>query len=74
MVKKCEEIWGKCLQIIKDNVPKVSYQTWFEPIVPLDINDKVLAIQVPSEFFYEFIEENFLDLLKKTLNKVMVWC
>ncbi|MCK9254866.1 MAG: chromosomal replication initiator protein DnaA [Bacteroidales bacterium] len=71
MVKKCEEIWGKCLQIIKDNVPKISYQTWFEPIIPLELNDTVLAIQVPSEFFYEFIEENFLDLLKKTLHKVI---
>lgn len=71
MAKKCEEIWGKCLQIIKDNVPKNSFRTWFEPIIPLDITENVLTIQVPSTFFYEFIEEQFLDLLKKTLHKVI---
>lgn len=71
MVNRSVEIWEKCLQIIRDNVSKHSFRTWFEPIVPLDFKNNTLTIQVPSTFFYEFLEEQFLDLLKKTLHKVI---
>lgn len=71
MVKTVEIAWKECLQIIRDNVPKVSYRTWFEPIVPLKLEDNVLTIQVPSTFFYEFLEEQYIDLLRKTLTKVI---
>jgi len=63
--------WDKCLSIIKDNVPSSSYKTWFEPIEPVKLEDKVLTIQVPSAFFYEYLEEQFIDILRKTLRKVL---
>ncbi|HHJ09906.1 MAG TPA: chromosomal replication initiator protein DnaA [Bacteroidetes bacterium] len=64
-----EIIWNKCLQIIKDNIPSVSFRTWFEPIIPVKLKDNVLTIQVPSPFFYEYLEEQYIDLLKKILRK-----
>jgi len=64
-----EIVWNNCLQIIKDNVPKISFRTWFEPIVPVKIDKNVLTIQVPSPFFYEYLEEQYIDILKKTLRK-----
>jgi chromosomal replication initiator protein len=63
--------WEKCLNMIKDNVPSSSYKTWFEPIVPVKLEDKVLTIQVPSAFFYEYLEEQFIDILRKTLRMVL---
>ncbi|NLA23632.1 MAG: chromosomal replication initiator protein DnaA [Bacteroidales bacterium] len=71
MAKKYDEAWSECLQIIRDNVPKVSFRTWFEPIVPLSLENNILTIQVPSTFFYEFLEEQYIDLLSKTLHKVI---
>jgi chromosomal replication initiator protein len=67
--KKHQEVWDNCLRIIKDNVPSISFRTWFEPIVPLKLNDNVLTIQVPSPFFYEYLEEQYIDILRKTLRK-----
>jgi chromosomal replication initiator protein len=67
--KNHEEIWSRCLAIIKDNVNLQSYKTWFEPIKPLRIKDDVLTIQVPSQFFYEWLEEHYITLLKKTVKK-----
>lgn len=64
-----KEVWNNCLRVIKDNVPSISYRTWFEPIVPLRIDNNVLTIQVPSPFFYEYLEEQYIDILKKTLRK-----
>lgn len=64
-----ESVWNNCLKIIKDNVTPQGYKTWFEPIKPVKIQDSVLTIQVPSQFFYEWLEEHYIDLLKKTIRK-----
>jgi len=67
MNKNHVEVWENCLNIIRDNLTHQSFTTWFEPIVPLKIKENVLSIQVPSQFFYEWLEEHYIDLLKKTV-------
>ncbi len=69
MVKPHEELWNKCLSVIKDNVSIQSYKTWFEPIKPLKLKENILTIQVPSQFFYEWLEEHYVTLLKKIIKK-----
>ncbi len=64
-----EKVWNNCLNVIKDNIPQISFKTWFEPIVPLKVENDILTIQVPSAFFYEYLEEHFIDLLRKTLRR-----
>ena len=64
-------LWNRCLDVIKDNVPETTYNTWFAPIVPLKYEDKTLILQIPSQFFYEILEERFVDLIRKTLYKVI---
>ena len=61
--------WANCLRVIKDNIPEAAFETWFLPIVPLSYEDKVFTIQVPSQFFYEYLEDKFVDLLKVTLHR-----
>jgi chromosomal replication initiator protein len=63
--------WEKCLGIIRDNVPVSSFKTWFEPIEPVRLENKILTIRVPSAFFYEYLEEQFIDILRKTLRMVL---
>ncbi|MCD4773289.1 MAG: chromosomal replication initiator protein DnaA [Bacteroidales bacterium] len=69
MGKNYTEIWENCLSIIKDNIHYQSYQTWFEPITPIKLKNNILTIQVPSQFFYEWLEEHYINLLKKTIKK-----
>jgi chromosomal replication initiator protein len=69
MKSKHVEVWERCLKVIKDNIPFQSFKTWFEPIVPLKLDNNVLTIQVPSQFFYEWLEEHYITLLKKTIKK-----
>jgi len=66
-----EAVWEKCLTIIKDNVNLRSYQTWFEPIRAASLNEQVLTLQVPSQFFYEWLEEHYVELLAKTIKRVL---
>lgn len=69
MEKAFTKVWESCLGIIKDNVSSQSFKTWFEPIKPIKLSSSVLTIQVPSQFFYEWLEEHYITLLKKTIKK-----
>ncbi len=69
MSKTHLDVWDNCLQIIKDIIPSISFKTWFEPIVPLKLKNNVLTIQVPSPFFYEYLEEQYIDVLRKTIRR-----
>ena len=62
-------LWSRCLSVIRDNVPETIFKTWFEPIVPLIYQNKALTIGVPTQFFYEILEEKYADLLRVALNK-----
>ncbi|MEQ8240702.1 MAG: chromosomal replication initiator protein DnaA [Cyclobacteriaceae bacterium] len=61
------EIWEKCLFLIKERIPAQSFKTWFEPIRPKKLENDILTIQVPSQFFYEWLEENYVHLLKQAI-------
>tara|TARA_B110000008_G_scaffold273007_1_gene306590 strand:+ start:1032 stop:2459 length:1428 start_codon:yes stop_codon:yes gene_type:complete len=61
------EVWNKCLSFIKDNIQPQAFKTWFEPIEAVKLVDNVLSIQVPSKFFYEWLEEHYMGLLKSVL-------
>ncbi len=64
-------VWEQCLAVIHDNISAQAFKTWFAPIRPLRLDGGVLTIQVPSQFFYEWLEEHYVDLLKKTIRKEM---
>ena len=69
MMKDHTTVWENCLRFIKRNVNPQSFKTWFEPIRPVSLNQNLLTIQVPNSFFYEWLEENYLNLLKKTIRQ-----
>ncbi|SNC74946.1 chromosomal replication initiator protein DnaA [Hymenobacter gelipurpurascens] len=67
MLKDCRTVWVNCLRVIKANIGEQSFKTWFQPIVPVQLHNNVLIIQVPSQFFYEWLEEHYVDVLRKAI-------
>ena len=65
------ELWQQSLQLIKGNVSEQQYETWFKPIVFESYSPATMTIlvQVPSPFVYEYLEENFVDLIGKALKR-----
>lgn len=63
-----QTIWNNCLRIIRDHVGEQSFKTWFAPIKPLRLVNKTLTLQVPSQFFYEWLEEHYVYLLRKAID------
>jgi len=69
MESKFNDLWEKCLKAICKNIPEKAFETWFKPIVPLDFEKGTLTLQVPSNFYAEYIEANYLNVLKDALNQ-----
>ena len=69
MSKDHNQVWDRCVKIIEDNVSKQAFKTWFMPIKPINLSNDVLTIQVPSQFFYEWLEEHYVTLLRKIIKK-----
>lgn len=65
-------LWEQCLQLIRDNVTEQQFTTWFKPITfeAFDAATNILLVQVPSPFVYEYLEENYVDLLSKMLTRI----
>ena len=67
MLLTAETVWMECLSFIKDNIKPQAYKTWFEPIKPIKVSGNVLTIQVPTKFFYEWLEEHYIKILRVAL-------
>ena len=71
LISQHEVLWKECLKIIKQNVTLMTYNTWFQPIKALEIRDSTLTVQLPSQFFWEWIDEHFNTLINKTIHEVL---
>ena len=63
--------WENCLSLIKSKINIQSYITWFKPIKATQFKNKTLTLQVPNKFFYEWIEEHYIELLNEVIIKVI---
>ncbi len=64
-------IWRECLKTIKDNVTLMTYSTWFTPIKPIEVENSTLKVQIPSKFFWEYIDEHYNTLITKAIQEVL---
>jgi chromosomal replication initiator protein len=64
-------IWKACLLKIKENVSMMTYNTWFLPIKPIELTDSTLKVQIPSQFFWEWIDEHFNGLITRSITDIL---
>ena len=62
-------VWNNCLNFIQQNIDPKQFNLWFKPIKPVSLVESTLTVEVPSEFFREYVEGAYLDLLKASLKK-----
>lgn len=65
------ELWNRCLEIIRGKIETEDYKTWFLPVVPLSYSENNFTLQVPSQFFYEFLEDRFSNVLHPAIRQVI---
>lgn len=66
-----QQVWDRCLSLIRDQVSTLSFKTWFQPIAPMKLEGEELTIQVPSQFFYDWVEEHYNALIRNTIVAVL---
>ncbi|MCF0211981.1 MAG: chromosomal replication initiator protein DnaA [Bacteroidales bacterium] len=74
MTKDKKTVWKECLKIIKDIFGPsqvYAYETWFEPIIPESLVGNVLTLRVPSQYYYDYLEANYVDVLRKAIREVL---
>ena len=64
-------VWERCLEKIQGQVTSLSYKTWFQPIVPVKLADREITVQVPSQFFYDWVEQHYNALIRETISSVL---
>ncbi len=62
-------VWNNCLHFIQQNIDPKQFNLWFRPIVPVSLVESTLTVEVPSEFFREYLEDAYLEILKAALKK-----
>ena len=62
-------VWSNCLNFIQQNIDPKQFAVWFRPIKPVSLGDSTRTVEVPSEFFREYLEGAYLDILKASLKK-----
>ena len=65
------DVWNNCLRIIENIIEPQQFATWFKPVRPVTFDRNTLTVEVPSDFFREYLESAFLDIIKMTLKRVI---
>ncbi|MBA4302555.1 chromosomal replication initiator protein [Algoriphagus alkaliphilus] len=71
MSLEASAVWNECLRVIEQHVNEQSFSTWFKPINPVKLEGSSLTIQVPSQFFYEWLEDNYVQVLKLAIKSTL---
>ena len=71
MVQDCHAVWNGCLDVIRQEISEQSFRTWFEPIRPIRLQENTLTLQVPNRFFFEWLEEHYLAVLRKSIRQTL---
>jgi chromosomal replication initiator protein len=64
-------VWSECLKLIKPNVSPMTFNTWFTPIKPLEINEATIKIQLPNAYFWEWIDQRYNALLNNSIKEIL---
>ena len=64
-----DELWGKCLLFIKERIQEQAYQTWFDGVSVISLNDEGITLQVPNQFHYEWLESKYRHLIDNALKE-----
>lgn len=65
------EVWGECMRIIENIIGSQKFVRWFKPLKPVSLQNSTITVEVPSDFYRKYLEEVYLDVLKKTLKRVI---
>lgn len=68
--KDVSELWGRACSHLKELLHPNIYSRWIDVITPRSIEDNNLTLGVDNDFYQTWLEDNYLDLIKKAVESV----
>ncbi|HPN33814.1 MAG TPA: chromosomal replication initiator protein DnaA [bacterium] len=65
------EAWELVSARIAEQIKPESYTTWFKPITPIKWDENTLTVQVPSQFFYEWLEQHYSQMIHQAMTAAL---
>jgi chromosomal replication initiator protein len=62
-----QELWDKALNIIKNGLTEVSFNTWIKSITPISIEKNTIKLSVPNELTRGVLNNKYKDQITKAL-------
>ena len=66
----CNELWEKCMNKLREKLSDEEFNTWLVPIVPIDFENNVLFLEVPTTFFYEWVSVHYSNCIIRAVNEI----
>ena len=71
MQSEYEIVWNNCLRVISQIIEPQKFNMWFKPLRPVAFEGTTLTLEAPTNFFIEYLEDTYIDILQKTLHRVI---
>ncbi len=65
-----DELWKKFLEIIKNSISSLSYETWFKDTKLVTIRNNTAVIIVPMPVHKKHLMENYKDIIEKKFKQL----
>jgi len=65
------EVWSRALNILRDSVNTQTFEAWFLPTRCVAYSAEGVRIQVPNQFFADWLRENHLHLIRESLGRAI---
>ncbi len=62
-------VWQECLSLIRNRVPSQTFLTWFERLKVASLGESDLVLQVPSQFYYEWLDSHYRPIILDSLKQ-----
>ena len=63
------ENWKLFLELVQKELSRQAYQTWFNSINMLSIENNEITIEVPNRFHYEWLDSKYSSLINRSLRQ-----
>src|SRR5690554_7907637 len=70
MNNNLKELWQKTLQMVRNEITDVSYDTWIKAIEPVSIKEDQLYLCVPNDFTKTILEGRYTSLISNAVKQV----
>ena len=66
-----EQYWATVLDILKDEIPMLTYETWIKTLTPVSMDEENVVLKIKTSFQKDYIRDRYLDLIRTAFKHVI---